>query len=52
MILDMLTVRRNNLHMQYFDNASNTENLFQPLRFSIEADTYSKKRDVPCLDYW
>lgn len=49
---DMFTVRRNNPHMQCLDNPSNMENLFQSFKFSIQADTYSKKKDVPCLDYW
>lgn len=47
MILDMLTVRRNNPSTQHFDNPSNTENLFQPLKFSIQTETYSKERDLP-----
>lgn len=51
-ILDMLTVRINNPHMPHFANPSNVENLFQALKFSIQADNYSKMRDVPCLDYW
>lgn len=38
--------------MQCLDNPSNMENLFQSFKFSIQADTYSKKKDVPCLDYW
>lgn len=50
--LDMFTVRRNNPHMQHLDNPFNMENLFQSLKFSIQADTYSKKRDMSCLDYW